>query len=117
MPTYEYQCTACGHQMESFQKITDLPLTDCPVCHQSKLQKILSAAAFQLKGTGWYVTDFRDKDKPPQPKSSEKIQEEGGGKAGEGTGEATGQKGDANKTESPNSNSNSQSSSSQSTTE
>lgn len=64
MPTYEYQCAACGHQLEAFQKITEEPLTDCPSCQKSALTKLISATNFQLKGTGWYVTDIRDKGKP-----------------------------------------------------
>ena len=66
MPIYEYQCTACGHQLEAFQKITEKPLTECPTCHKETLNKLVSATTFQLKGTGWYATDFRDKGKPKQ---------------------------------------------------
>ena len=65
MPIYEYQCTACGHQLEAFQKFSDEPLKDCPDCHQPDLQKLISSSAFHLKGGGWYVTDIRDKDKKP----------------------------------------------------
>ncbi|MHB1949256.1 MAG: FmdB family zinc ribbon protein [Gammaproteobacteria bacterium] len=64
MPIYEYQCKACGHALEVFQKMSEAPITDCPVCHKPELQKLVSAAGFQLKGTGWYATDFRDKGKP-----------------------------------------------------
>ena len=64
MPIYEYQCGQCGHRLESFEKMTDTPLTECPVCGKSALQKLISAAGFQLKGTGWYATDFRNKGKP-----------------------------------------------------
>lgn len=64
MPIYEYQCSACGHHLEKIQKISDAPLTECPVCQKPTLGKIVSAAGFQLKGTGWYVTDFRNKNKP-----------------------------------------------------
>jgi putative FmdB family regulatory protein len=63
MPIYEYQCTACGHLFEAFQSMKDAPLSQCPECQQSTLNKLVSAASFQLKGTGWYVTDFRDKGK------------------------------------------------------
>lgn len=59
MPIYEYQCTACGHQLEALQKISDAPLTECPECHASTLKKKVSAAAFRLKGGGWYETDFK----------------------------------------------------------
>lgn len=64
MPIYEYQCGQCGHRLESFEKMTDTPLTECPVCSKPTLQKLISAAGFQLKGTGWYATDFRNKGKP-----------------------------------------------------
>lgn len=70
MPIYEYQCKVCGHTMESFEKITDAPLTDCPACHGQTLQKLVSAAGFQLKGTGWYVTDFKNKDKKETKQTS-----------------------------------------------
>jgi putative FmdB family regulatory protein len=70
MPIYEYQCTACSHQLEAFQKFSDAQLTECPVCQQPTLTKLVSATAFHLKGTGWYVTDTRDKGKP-KPKAAE----------------------------------------------
>lgn len=63
MPIYEYKCSACGHQLEALQKFSDAPLVECPECGKPRLQKLISSAAFQLKGSGWYVTDFRDKDK------------------------------------------------------
>ena len=59
MPIYAYQCAECGHEVEVLQKISDAPLTDCPSCHRSSLVKKVTAAGFQLKGSGWYVTDFR----------------------------------------------------------
>lgn len=59
MPIYEYECQACGHEMDALQKISDAPLTDCPACDASALKKKLSAAAFRLKGSGWYETDFK----------------------------------------------------------
>jgi len=63
MPIYEYQCQACGHEEEFIQKISDAPFKKCPKCGKNKLQKQVSASAFHLKGAGWYVTDFRDKNK------------------------------------------------------
>lgn len=57
MPVYEYQCSACKHIEEAFQKISDAPLTVCPRC-RGKLDKIISHSAFHLKGSGWYVTDY-----------------------------------------------------------
>ena len=63
MPIYEYRCDRCGHEFEIIQKMSDDPLTDCPDCGEAGLRKLVSAAGFQLKGSGWYVTDFRDKKK------------------------------------------------------
>lgn len=63
MPFYEYQCQACGAQVEVMQKISDAPLKKCPECGKSKLTKLVSAPVFRLKGGGWYETDFKsDKD-------------------------------------------------------
>ena len=59
MPIYEYQCQSCDHQLEALQKISDAPLKDCPDCGESALKKKVSAAAFRLKGGGWYETDFK----------------------------------------------------------
>lgn len=59
MPIYEYQCEACGHRLEKLQKIADDPLKDCPACDKPELRKLVSAAAFRLKGGGWYETDFK----------------------------------------------------------
>ena len=63
MPIYEYQCQACGHNLEALQKISDAPLVDCPACGQSELKKQVTAAAFKLTGTGWYETDFKNSGK------------------------------------------------------
>jgi len=59
MPIYEYRCSACGHELEVLQKMNDDPLLDCPACNKAELQKLVSAAAFRLKGGGWYETDFK----------------------------------------------------------
>jgi putative FmdB family regulatory protein len=59
MPIYEYRCAACGHKDDHLQKVTEAPLTKCPACGKKKYQKQLSAAGFQLKGSGWYATDFK----------------------------------------------------------
>lgn len=59
MPIYEYRCSSCGFQKEYIQKMSDAPLTACPECKQETLGKMLSAAGFQLKGSGWYQTDFK----------------------------------------------------------
>ncbi len=60
MPIYAYKCDACGHAKDVLQKMSDPQLTDCPSCGQAAFKKQLTAAGFQLKGTGWYVTDFRE---------------------------------------------------------
>lgn len=59
MPIYAYKCESCGHAKDMLQKISDAPLRDCPACGESSFVKQLTAAGFQLKGSGWYVTDFR----------------------------------------------------------
>ena len=71
MPIYEYRCASCGAEKEYLQKVSDPVLTDCPECGKPTLEKQVSAAGFQLKGNGWYVTDFRDKGKKPAEKKSE----------------------------------------------
>jgi len=63
MPLYEYQCSNCGHQFEQLQKITDNALIMCPKCAHNTLHKLVSQTSFQLKGTGWYVTDFKGQKK------------------------------------------------------
>ena len=75
MPIYEYRCGACGFQREFLQRISDAPLTDCPECGKRSLSKMVTAAGFQLKGSGWYATDFKDKGsskpKPDADKSAD----------------------------------------------
>jgi putative FmdB family regulatory protein len=63
MPIYEYQCEACKEETEVLQKISDAPLEVCPACGAASLKKKVSAAAFRLKGSGWYETDFKTGDK------------------------------------------------------
>ncbi len=63
MPFYEYQCQACGEELEALQKMSEHPLVDCPACNESALQKKISAAGFRLKGGGWYETDFKKTNK------------------------------------------------------
>lgn len=64
MPIYEYRCSSCGFQKEFIQKMSDAPLTACPECKQETFGKMLSAAGFQLKGSGWYQTDFKNGSAP-----------------------------------------------------
>ena len=59
MPIYAYRCEECGFAKDVLQKISDAPLTDCPSCGKSSFRKQVTAAGFQLKGNGWYATDFR----------------------------------------------------------
>jgi putative FmdB family regulatory protein len=71
MPIYEYRCAACGHELEALQKFSEPPLTSCPTCHKDELVKLVSAAGFQLKGSGWYATDFKGGGKPAVRKTGE----------------------------------------------
>jgi putative FmdB family regulatory protein len=59
MPIYEYRCESCGFQKEFLQKLSDPPHSTCPECHGEAFKKLLSAGGFQLKGSGWYATDFK----------------------------------------------------------
>jgi putative FmdB family regulatory protein len=60
MPIYAYRCSACGHAKDVLQKMSDAPLSQCPACGAETFSKQVTAAGFQLKGSGWYVTDFRN---------------------------------------------------------
>ena len=76
MPIYEYRCSSCGHQQEFLQKVSDPPLTVCTQCGKPTFSKMLTAAGFQLKGSGWYATDFKNSgkaaSKPAESKSESK---------------------------------------------
>ena len=95
MPIYEYRCEACGHYLETLQKISDPPLSDCHKCGQPALKKLISASAFRLKGGGWYETDFKtgnkknvaqaDKASSSDGKSASKSAGKTGDKAGSTT--------------------------------
>ena len=71
MPIYEYRCAVCGHQEEHLQKVSEAPLSICPACGKPEYRKQLSAAGFQLKGTGWYATDFKGGAKKTADKKSD----------------------------------------------
>jgi len=79
VPIYEYPCTKCGEVFEAFQKITDEPLTQCKFC-QAKVEKLISHSSFQLKGSGWYLTDYAQRssssalDKPKSSESADKSE-------------------------------------------
>lgn len=96
MPIYEYQCQDCGHQFDKLQKMNDPVLTDCPECNQASLKKLISAPSFKLTGTGWYETDFKNKQPKADPKkegaekpaAAEKKVEKSTGSEGESKGKA-----------------------------
>jgi putative FmdB family regulatory protein len=67
MPIYAYKCDSCGFAKDVLQKLSDAPLSDCPSCGAAAFQKQLTAAGFQLKGSGWYATDFKGGGKPAAP--------------------------------------------------
>ncbi len=71
MPIYAYKCSSCGHEKEVLQKISDAPLADCPACGSASFTKQVTAAGFQLKGSGWYVTDFKNGSAKPNGKPAE----------------------------------------------
>jgi len=73
MPIYEYACASCDHHLEALQKMSEDPLVFCPECGEESLRKMVSAAAFVLKGSGWYETDFKNsgKEKPKDTKASD----------------------------------------------
>ena len=96
MPVYEYSCQQCG-EFEVTQKITDKSLSRCPTC-KGKVKKLISNISFQLKGTGWYITDYARKEKTPQEKKGEKApaaEAKGDGKAASSS--DTGEKSSAEK--------------------
>ena len=84
MPIYAYRCTACGHAQDVLRKISDPPLSVCPACGAPTFVKQVTAAGFQLKGSGWYVTDFRDGKKAGKPTEGESAAKEGGDSAAAG---------------------------------
>lgn len=79
MPIYEYRCESCGHALEAIQKFSDAALTDCPSCGKSELKKLISAAGFQLKGSGWYASDFKGGSKKSESDSPDKKPQGGCG--------------------------------------
>ncbi len=68
MPIYEYRCSDCGFENEVLQKVSEPALTVCPSCAKDTLRKLVSAAGFQLKGSGWYATDFKNSGAKPAAK-------------------------------------------------
>ena len=80
MPIYEYQCEACHHQFEAWQRMSDPAISECPNCQGHDVHKLISATSFHLKGTGWYATDYARKGSGPEPTSKKK--DPGGGESG-----------------------------------
>ena len=72
MPIYEYRCGSCGFEKEYLQKVNDAPVAACPACGSDSYAKLISAAGFQLKGSGWYATDFKNGSKP-KPKTETEV--------------------------------------------
>ncbi len=82
MPLYAYKCESCGFAKDALQKMSDAPLTICPQCGADTFRKQVTAAGFQLKGSGWYVTDFRGGNSTAAPAVAKSDGGEGGGSAG-----------------------------------
>ncbi len=82
MPIYEYQCQSCGHRLEALQRVSEPSLTTCPECG-GELKRLISAPAFQFKGSGWYVTDYGGKRSGADGKTGEEKGSGGGGEASE----------------------------------
>ena len=84
MPIYEYRCADCGFQNEYLQKVSEPPMTVCPSCGKESFRKLLTAAGFQLKGSGWYVTDFKNSGKAASRKpEAEATKPDAGAASGE----------------------------------
>ena len=96
MPIYAYRCADCGHQFDALQRLADPVLTDCPSCGKSALAKLVTAAGFQLKGSGWYQTDFRNTAKPAAADAKPADAKAGEGKAADAK-SADGKSADAGK--------------------
>ncbi len=108
MPFYEYRCSACGHELEVLQKLSAKLLVDCPSCGKATLSKLVSAAGFQLKGSGWYVTDFKDGNRGKKDKGDSKSKDDAKSESGDaakgdksGDGAAANKKDDSKSSETP----------------
>ena len=95
MPIYAYRCTTCGHAQDVLRKVSDPPLNVCPSCGAPTFVKQVTAAGFQLKGSGWYVTDFRDGSKAGKAATPEAPAREGGDAAPATAGSAAATNGEA----------------------
>ncbi len=74
MPIYEYSCKKCHHQFELMRRLSDTSLPSCPACQDHDVDRLVSAAGFQLKGTGWYATDFKSKSPKTETSSEKKVE-------------------------------------------
>ena len=100
MPIYEYLCDNCGHEQEAIQKFSDAALTDCEACNESTLRRKISAAAFRLKGGGWYETDFKDGNRRNVAGDNSATNGSGGGEKTEKSGSGDKSGGDSASTKS-----------------
>ena len=90
MPIYEYRCGSCGFEKEYLQKVNDAPVAACPSCGSDAYVKLISAAGFQLKGSGWYATDFKNGAKPkPDTEAPTAVKSETGPAAAPAQGAAS----------------------------
>jgi len=90
MPFYEYECADCGQRVEVLQQISDEPLLQCPTCNAQSLRRLVSAAGFRLKGSGWYATDFKNKGTQAGEKGEDKTEKAAASKEEPGSGGGTG---------------------------
>jgi putative FmdB family regulatory protein len=90
MPIYAYRCSSCGFAQDVLQKVSDAPLTVCPQCHAGTYSKQLTAAGFQLRGSGWYATDFKNNGAGKRNGTGESKGSDSGAAAKNGTGESKG---------------------------
>src|SRR5580765_4830410 len=81
MPIYEYRCSSCGFQKEYLRKVSDTVMSVCPECGKNTFSKMLSAPGFQLKGSGWYATDFKNSGSKPAAKTSSSPEGKGTAKS------------------------------------
>jgi putative FmdB family regulatory protein len=81
MPIYAYRCARCGHELDALQKLSEPALVDCPACGEAALSKLVTAAGFQLKGSGWYATDFRNGSKPAAKEATKDAAKDAGAPA------------------------------------
>ena len=89
MPFYEYECADCGQRIEVLQQITDEPLSQCPACEAQSIRRLVSAAGFRLKGSGWYATDFKNKGTQADDKGEDKTEKAAAPKEETGSGSGT----------------------------